>query len=88
MITNSANEDTIGLDGNQNVILENKLKVKGDIIQSSDGSDAIVFGTGGTVAIGAGSPAENKIFQASDSNGTGRWVTFGVYDVNGTRVGP
>ena len=52
-INQYANENTIGLDGNQNVILENKLN-KRYIIQSQIWSDAIVFGTVGTVAIGAG----------------------------------
>ena len=88
IIQNSEAEDTITMNAAQEVIIDSGLL-------GGLGRDvAITMGHGNTVTlsntvtISGGSPAQYKLLQDSDGNGLAQWVTFGVFNTSGTRLGP
>ena len=88
IIQNSEAEDTITMNAAQEVIIDSGLL-------GGLGRDvAITMGHGNTVTlsntvtISGGSPAQFKLLQDSDGNGLAQWVTFGVFNTSGTRLGP
>ncbi len=105
-LLNSAGEDTITMDTNQNVTIGTgsnnsdgvgDLIVKGNVIKNAEGTTTITMDDSENVTVpaqmqsatlkvtsGAGA---NKMLK-SDANGLLSYVSFGVFDSSGTRLGP
>jgi hypothetical protein len=88
VLQNSQAEDTITMNAAQEVIIDSGLLggLGRDIAITMGHGNTVTLSN--TVTISGGSPAQYKLLQDSDGNGLAQWISFGVYNTSGTRLGP